>query len=65
MSSGLEKIISELGAGSDQAMLRYSQQAGKLILPGEMGETFKVMAVGKNIRVPLMGFSFGSHLHRL
>ena len=65
VSSGLEKIISELGAGSDQAMLRYSQQAGKLILPGEMGETFKVMAVGKNIRVPLMGFSFGSHLHRL
>jgi SAM-dependent MidA family methyltransferase len=65
VSSGLEKIISDLSAGNDQAMLRYNQQAGKLILPGEMGETFKVMALGKNIRVPLIGFSFGSHLHRL
>lgn len=65
VSCGLEKIITEISAGDDKAFLRYTQQAGKLILPGEMGETFKVMMLGRNIEQPLIGAGYGSHLHRL
>ena len=65
VSCGLEKIIAEISAGNDKAFLRNTQQAGKLILPSEMGESFKVMMLGKNLHVPLIGAGFGSHIHRL
>ncbi len=65
VACGLEKIITELSAGDDKAFLRYTQQAGKLILPGEMGETFKVMILGRNVQAPLIGSGFASHIHRL
>jgi len=31
----------------------------------EMGELFKVLAVGRGIEVPLVGFARGDRLHRL
>ncbi len=65
VSCGLEKIISEISAGDDSLLLRYTRQAGKLILPGQMGETFKVMLLGRNIHQPLIGTTMGSQLHRL
>lgn len=62
---GLEKIIADISMGDDKRLLRLTQQAGRLILPGEMGETFKVMMLGRNLRPPLPGSGFGSQLHRL
>jgi SAM-dependent MidA family methyltransferase len=37
----------------------------KLLSPSEMGELFKVMAVGKGAAAPLQGFSFGDRLNAL
>ncbi|GHT91559.1 SAM-dependent methyltransferase [Betaproteobacteria bacterium] len=37
----------------------------KLIAPQEMGELFKVMAMGKNIDAPLIGFARGDKSHTL
>jgi SAM-dependent MidA family methyltransferase len=34
-----------------------AQQIKRLVLPSEMGELFKVMALGKNITMPLSGFT--------
>jgi len=65
VSCGLEKIIADISDGDDKKMLRLTQQAGRLILPGEMGETFKVMTLGRDLRQPLPGSGFGSQLHRL
>jgi SAM-dependent MidA family methyltransferase len=65
VSCGLERILAEISAGDDRRHLAFSQQAGKLLLPGQMGETFKVMSLGKNLAQPLIGTGFGSQLHRL
>ncbi len=55
-----------LGAGLEQELaqpadagqrLRWSSQARQLLLPGEMGETFKAMAITRGIDAPLSGFA--------
>jgi len=62
---GIDGIMEEHGAGGDRTLMEYSQQAGRLLLPGEMGEKFKVMALGKNVKTSLKGFAFANQLHRL
>jgi SAM-dependent MidA family methyltransferase len=37
----------------------------KLLSPSEMGELFKVLAVGKGVAVPLQGFAFGDRSNAL
>ncbi len=39
--------------------LPLANQLQKLVSPAEMGELFKVIAFGKNIHQPLIGFSSG------
>ena len=39
--------------------------AQKLILEHEMGEFFKVIALGRGLETPLMGFARGDRTHRL
>ncbi|MBS0287132.1 MAG: SAM-dependent methyltransferase [Proteobacteria bacterium] len=48
-----------------QEQLKISQQIQKLTAPHEMGELFKVMALGKNYDEPLQGFSLRDYKHRL
>jgi SAM-dependent MidA family methyltransferase len=36
-----------------------------LLAPSEMGELFKVIALGKGISVPLLGFAQGDKSHTL
>ncbi|MCK6412174.1 MAG: SAM-dependent methyltransferase [Azonexus sp.] len=45
--------------------LRASNQVGKLLMPHEMGELFKVMAVGRGIETALLGFAGGDQSRRL
>jgi SAM-dependent MidA family methyltransferase len=48
--------------------LQYMQLAGaaqKYLSPAEMGELFKVIALTKNIDVPLIGFKSGDKTHTL
>ncbi len=44
---------------------RASAAAGKLLMPHEMGELFKVIAMGRNIDAPLLGFASGDQSRRL
>ena len=37
---------------------RLASQARQLLLPGEMGETFKVMALTRALDAPLRGFAY-------
>jgi SAM-dependent MidA family methyltransferase len=51
--------LTDLLAGQDTAGAGYVKQvagAQKLLSPAEMGELFKVLALGKAIRPPLPGF---------
>jgi SAM-dependent MidA family methyltransferase len=44
---------------------RRAGEAQRLVSEAEMGELFKVLAVGRGIDVPLLGFSRGDRLHTL
>jgi SAM-dependent MidA family methyltransferase len=55
LATGIEEMAAQSGT-----ILERVQRAGearKLLLPGEMGEAFKVMALGKDYESPLTGFS--------
>jgi SAM-dependent MidA family methyltransferase len=55
LAMGIEDMAAESGT-----ILERVQRAGearKLLLPGEMGEAFKVMALGRGCESPLTGFS--------
>jgi SAM-dependent MidA family methyltransferase len=59
LSLGLERELATAGEGVDVAgRARLSQAAAMLMLPGEMGERFKVMALSRGLQSRLAGFSF-------
>jgi SAM-dependent MidA family methyltransferase len=61
-------ITDVLGEANIENALHYAPlaaQAQKLLSPAEMGELFKVLAVGRGIGQPLLGFSRGDRAARL
>ena len=61
--------ITDLLEGEDtQDVARYAPlaaQAQKLLSPAEMGEIFKVLALGRGVARPLSGFASGDRSHTL
>jgi SAM-dependent MidA family methyltransferase len=49
----------------EQASLPERAMAGKLLTEHEMGELFKVLALGRGVHEPLLGFGAGDRLHTL
>ena len=43
----------------------FAQEAKRLTLPSEMGELFKVLALGRGLAAPLAGFALQDHRTRL
>ena len=61
-------ITDVLGQANIENALHYAPlaaEAGKLLSPAEMGELFKVLAVGRGLTRPLLGFSRGDRSHTL
>jgi len=50
---------------SEQSQLKLAREIKMLTLPGEMGERFQFMALGKNLSMPLQGFATQDLSHRL
>ena len=48
-----------------RAQLLHAQQIGKLTAPHEMGELFKVIALGRGVHEPLRGFTMQDRRNRL
>ncbi len=66
IGAGLEAVHRELLAGADAARAAMlSAEIQKLMLPGQMGERFRVMALGRCYDAPLCGFGWQDHRHRL
>jgi len=65
LENGLEGMMPDPQAVSQQELLTFAQQVKTLTLPSEMGERFKVMALGKNIDVELPGFRLQDQIRRL
>ena len=59
LNCGLTDVLSRIPADDLARYLPQSQAAQKLISPAEMGELFKVVALGKGIALPLIGFARG------
>ena len=62
---GLEEALKSLQAADPQRYLKHIQEAKQLTLPAEMGERFKVMAVGRAWDGPLTGFKTYDQRYRL
>jgi SAM-dependent MidA family methyltransferase len=60
-------IVELLGASGIDAAVHARLAAGvqKLLSPSEMGELFKVLALGKGLAAPLLGLRRGDRLHAL
>ena len=54
-----------LSVGADNTLLRAAGAVNLLISPNEMGELFKVIALGRGIKKPLVGFTQGDRTHAL
>ncbi len=58
LSCGISDLMQQIDPNDTVNWLRQTQQAKKLLLPSEMGELFKVIALTQGLEdVPLLGFS--------
>jgi SAM-dependent MidA family methyltransferase len=56
LGTGIEAMVADPTDTATRA--RLAGEARRLLLPGEMGESFKVMAVCRNLEQPLRGFAY-------
>jgi SAM-dependent MidA family methyltransferase len=59
INCGLTEVLSRTPADDLRRYLPLASAAQKLISPAEMGELFKVIALGRGIEQPLLGFLSG------
>jgi SAM-dependent MidA family methyltransferase len=57
MGCGIDRLLAQFGEQDLPSRLQIGKQAMVLTLPGEMGERFKAIALGKQWSEPLLGFS--------
>jgi SAM-dependent MidA family methyltransferase len=65
VNCGITELLAETPAQDVAAYAPLASEAQKLLSPAEMGELFKVLAMGKGISEPLVGFAQGDRRHTL
>jgi len=65
LGSGLDQEMAQLVDLPPERQLQLGAEARQLTLPGEMGEKFQVMALGRGLDLPLRGFALMDLVHRL
>lgn len=65
VNCGITDVLEEVNAANALRYAPIAAQAQKLLSPAEMGELFKVLAVGRGASRPLRGFSHGERSHTL
>ncbi|HXS26487.1 MAG TPA: SAM-dependent methyltransferase [Steroidobacteraceae bacterium] len=55
LGTGIEALVAESAAPAERS--RLAGEARRLLLPGEMGEAFKAMALTRRFEAPLAGFA--------
>jgi SAM-dependent MidA family methyltransferase len=63
LGNGIEAMTA--GARSDVERVRLAGEARRLMLPEEMGEAFKVLALTRGLEAPLVGFALQDLRHLL
>jgi SAM-dependent MidA family methyltransferase len=65
VNCGIIDVLAETPAHDVAAYAPQAAQVQKLTSPAEMGELFKVIALGKGVPRPLLGFASGDKSHTL
>ncbi|MGZ5260780.1 MAG: class I SAM-dependent methyltransferase, partial [Burkholderiales bacterium] len=65
INCGITDLLAQTPANNAPAYAPLASAAHKLLSPAEMGELFKVIALGRGIDVPLIGFTRGDRTHTL
>jgi len=65
INCGITDVLAATSAGDAAAYLPQAAQAQKLMSPAEMGELFKVIALGRDFAAPLAGFARGDKSRQL
>lgn len=71
INCGIGELLQKVGAGGTangaaaSAHLRAQGAVSILLSPNEMGELFKVIALGRGMPQPLLGFTHGDRVHAL
>lgn len=65
INCGITELLGQIPPENTTDYLPLANQVQKLLSPAEMGELFKVIAFGRNISTPLVGFSSGDQSRRL
>ncbi|MEO6983860.1 MAG: SAM-dependent methyltransferase [Paralcaligenes sp.] len=65
MNAGLPELLTESNAENAQDHAKTLASVQKLVAETEMGELFKVLAIGRGMDDPLMGFALGDRRDRL
>lgn len=65
INCGITEVLGEVSPEDAANYLPLANQAQKLLSPAEMGELFKVIAMGGDISAPLLGFLNGNKMRSL
>ncbi len=65
LDCGLDGLLQAAGPTDSVSYLRQAQEAKSLILPGEMGERFKCIGLGRGLEDPVPGFRGHDFRYRL
>ena len=65
INCGITELLAAENPADAARYLPAASAAQKLLSPSEMGELFKVLAVGRGVRPALLGFAHGDRSHAL
>ena len=65
VNCGITDVLSQANIENALHYAPIAAEAQKLLSPAEMGELFKVLAVGRGVKPPLLGFSRGERSNTL
>jgi len=65
VNCGITELLEQENPDDPKRYLPAASAAQKLLLPSEMGELFKVLAAGRGVQAPLLGFASGDRRHAL
>ena len=65
VNCGITEVLAQANLDNALHYAPIASEAQQLLSPAEMGELFKVLAVGRGVNTPLLGFSRGDRSHTL
>jgi SAM-dependent MidA family methyltransferase len=65
INCGITEVLARTPSGDGARYLPLANQANRLTSPAEMGELFKVIALGRGLSAPLLGFREGDRRQAL